>query len=201
MAPKLWRESYGAKGMHAFIDYHRYDILPSNVERLCPGAAGPPGGCHNPMAAWGTCGNGEMAWTSTEGNCSCPNARRITSDDIRLSNVTNWPNTCRLDMISPALCCNWRAVDTASLRSIVAIQCAGGRPKRPANSGARHTPRSADEGAASCVPDPHPPPPSGHMMSSGINTPANYPTSGEHPRQQLYPGAHQRVPPGTSYAT
>ena len=35
MAPKLWRESYGAKGMHAFIDYHRSDILPSNVERLC----------------------------------------------------------------------------------------------------------------------------------------------------------------------
>ena len=35
MAPKLWRESYSAKGMHALIDYHRYDILPSNVERLC----------------------------------------------------------------------------------------------------------------------------------------------------------------------
>ena len=34
MAPKLWRESYGAKGMHAFIDYHRSNILPSNVERL-----------------------------------------------------------------------------------------------------------------------------------------------------------------------
>ena len=26
MAPKVWRESYGAKGMHAFIDYHRSDI-------------------------------------------------------------------------------------------------------------------------------------------------------------------------------
>ena len=37
MAPKLWRESYSAKGMHALIDYHRSDILPSNVERLCPG--------------------------------------------------------------------------------------------------------------------------------------------------------------------
>ena len=36
MAPKLWRESYSAKGMHALIDYHRSDILPSNVERLCP---------------------------------------------------------------------------------------------------------------------------------------------------------------------
>ena len=35
MAPKLWRESYSAKGMHALIDYHRSDILPSNVERLC----------------------------------------------------------------------------------------------------------------------------------------------------------------------
>ena len=35
MTPKLRRESYGAKGMHAFIDYHRSDILPSNVERLC----------------------------------------------------------------------------------------------------------------------------------------------------------------------
>ena len=35
MAPKLRRESYGVKGMHAFIDYHRSDILPSNVERLC----------------------------------------------------------------------------------------------------------------------------------------------------------------------
>ena len=34
MAPKVWRESYGAKGMHAFIDYHRSDILPSHVERL-----------------------------------------------------------------------------------------------------------------------------------------------------------------------
>ena len=34
MAPTLWRESYGAKGMHAFIDYHRSDILPSNVERM-----------------------------------------------------------------------------------------------------------------------------------------------------------------------
>ena len=34
MAPKLWRESYSAKGMHALIDYHRSDILPSNVERL-----------------------------------------------------------------------------------------------------------------------------------------------------------------------
>ena len=34
MTPKLWRESYGAKGMHAFIDYHRSDILPSHVERL-----------------------------------------------------------------------------------------------------------------------------------------------------------------------
>ena len=34
MAQKVWRESYGAKGMHAFIDYHRSDILPSNVERL-----------------------------------------------------------------------------------------------------------------------------------------------------------------------
>ena len=35
MAPTLWRESYGAKGMHAFINYHRSDILPSNVERMC----------------------------------------------------------------------------------------------------------------------------------------------------------------------
>ena len=26
MAPKLWRESYSAKGMHALIDYHRSDI-------------------------------------------------------------------------------------------------------------------------------------------------------------------------------
>ena len=26
MAPKLWRQSYGAKGMHAFIDYHRFGI-------------------------------------------------------------------------------------------------------------------------------------------------------------------------------
>ena len=34
MAPKLRRESYGAKGMHAFVDYHRSDILPSNVERV-----------------------------------------------------------------------------------------------------------------------------------------------------------------------
>ena len=34
MAPKVWRESYGVKGMHAFIDYHRSDILPSHVERL-----------------------------------------------------------------------------------------------------------------------------------------------------------------------
>ena len=31
---KSWRESHGAKGIHAFIDYHRSDILPSNVERL-----------------------------------------------------------------------------------------------------------------------------------------------------------------------
>ena len=37
MAPKLWRESYSAKGMHALIDYHRSDILPSNVERLWGG--------------------------------------------------------------------------------------------------------------------------------------------------------------------
>ena len=29
-----WRQKYGAKGMHAFIDYHRSDILPSHVERL-----------------------------------------------------------------------------------------------------------------------------------------------------------------------
>ena len=34
MAPKLWRLGYGAKGMHAFIDYHRSSMLPSNVERL-----------------------------------------------------------------------------------------------------------------------------------------------------------------------
>ena len=34
MTPKVWRESYGAKGKHAFIDYHRSDILPSPVERL-----------------------------------------------------------------------------------------------------------------------------------------------------------------------
>ena len=34
MAPKVWRESYGTKGMHAVIDYHRSDILPSHVERL-----------------------------------------------------------------------------------------------------------------------------------------------------------------------
>ena len=27
MAPKLWRQSYGAKGMHAFIDYHRFGII------------------------------------------------------------------------------------------------------------------------------------------------------------------------------
>ena len=26
MAPKLWRESYSAKGMHALIEYHRSDI-------------------------------------------------------------------------------------------------------------------------------------------------------------------------------
>ena len=37
MAPKLWRESHSAKGMHVLIDYHRSDILPSNVERLCVG--------------------------------------------------------------------------------------------------------------------------------------------------------------------
>ena len=39
MAPKLWRESYSAKGMHALIDYHRSDILPSNVERLWIGVS------------------------------------------------------------------------------------------------------------------------------------------------------------------
>ena len=31
---KLWRESHCAKGMHAFIDYHRSCMLPSNVENL-----------------------------------------------------------------------------------------------------------------------------------------------------------------------
>ena len=46
MARKLWRENYGAKGMHAFIDYHRSGMQPSNVEPLwsdakeCEGSQG-----------------------------------------------------------------------------------------------------------------------------------------------------------------
>ena len=39
MAPKLWRQSYGAKGMHAFIDYQRsvicyHQILARAIHRL-----------------------------------------------------------------------------------------------------------------------------------------------------------------------
>ena len=35
MAPKLWRQSYGAKGMHAFIDYHRSGICYHQMSSAC----------------------------------------------------------------------------------------------------------------------------------------------------------------------
>ena len=35
MAPKLWRQSYGAKGMHAFIDYHRFGICYHQMSSAC----------------------------------------------------------------------------------------------------------------------------------------------------------------------
>ena len=35
MAPKLWRQSYGAKGMHAFIDYHRFGICYHQMSCAC----------------------------------------------------------------------------------------------------------------------------------------------------------------------
>ena len=35
MAPKLWRQSYGAKGMHAFIDYQRSGICYHQMSSAC----------------------------------------------------------------------------------------------------------------------------------------------------------------------
>ena len=35
MAPKLWRQSYGAKGMHAFIDYQRSVICYHQMSSAC----------------------------------------------------------------------------------------------------------------------------------------------------------------------
>ena len=35
MAPKLWRQSYGAKGMHAFIDYQRSVICDHQMSSAC----------------------------------------------------------------------------------------------------------------------------------------------------------------------
>ena len=100
-----------------------------------------PGGRHNFIVAmycatWWIRGYGEMACTATEGNTSWPNTSRITSEDIRLRDVMNCPNTWRLDIISPASCCSRRAAITASSRSIVQTQCPGDRVNRCADSGA-----------------------------------------------------------------
>ena len=40
MALKLWRQSYGAKGikMHAFIDYHRFGICYHQMSSACVSA-------------------------------------------------------------------------------------------------------------------------------------------------------------------
>ena len=64
-----------------------------------PGTPGSTGGRHKPIA---------------DGNISGQKAKRITLDDIRLSDVTYCPKTWRFDAISPASRCNCKAADIAS---------------------------------------------------------------------------------------
>ena len=93
-----------------------------------------------------------MACTAVEGNTSWPNAGRSTSEDIRLRDVTNCPNTWRLDIISPH---HVVTVEQPSLPppppcSIVRTQCPGGRVNSRADSGAPTY--SRNRGWCSCNP-------------------------------------------------
>ena len=86
---------------------------------------------------------------ASDGNDSSPNARRITSDDIRFNEVTNWPKTCKLDDIDQA-----RIVLKLQRcrNSIVPIQV-GNPMTRPRAVSAKscRLPGSGTSGSASCV--------------------------------------------------
>ena len=80
--------------------------------------------------------DGDTAYIALAGYCSWPKASRITSDDIRLNEVTNWPKTCKFVIMIPASCCNWSAADTASSWFMWWSQYPGERLSRRADSGA-----------------------------------------------------------------
>ena len=89
------------------------------------GGPGPPrstGGLHKPIAviwvaARCTRGTGAATLTASEGKSSGPESKRITSNDIRVRDVTYYPKT--LYVIMPASRCNCKAAAITSCLSIV----------------------------------------------------------------------------------
>ena len=102
---------------------------------------GPNGGRHKPIAdicvaAGCTQGTGATMSTASKGKSSLPKAKRIASDNIRLSDVTYCPKTCRFDAIRPESHCNCKAVTIASCLFIFRTHSGGKWPNNQADSGA-----------------------------------------------------------------
>ena len=123
----------------------------------------------------------------------------MTSDDIRFSDVTNCPNTCRLDIISPSSFCSWRAADTACSRSMWCSQYPeGGSAVAPARAPQRIL-ETAGGVAEIHTPDPPQSYPRYRTTSYDIDTPADSPR-----RVEQFPtrsDSHQRRPAETGQAT
>ena len=120
-----------------------------------PGAPGPPGGRHKPIAAtycaerW-IPGAGEIASIASERNISF---RKRASSPLMTCCLTTWQTGRVLDVIRPVLQGSYwscRAAVTASSRSMVCTQCPGARVNNRADSGAPTY--SRNRGWRSCSP-------------------------------------------------